>query len=335
MATPPLSVLLPARDAGPFLADALGSLRAQSFADFELVAVDDASTDQTGALLADAARRDERIRIVRGPGRGISAALNAGLAQCRGELVARMDADDLALPQRFERQIGLLAQRPELAAVGSQVEIFPREAMTDGLKAYESWLNALTSPEAIRRDRFVESPLVHPAAMIRTEALRAAGGWRDEGWPEDWALWLELLARGHSLGNVPEVLLRWRDRPDRLTRVHPSYAPEAIVRLKARYLAQGPLAAGRCVLWGAGKTGRALSRALATRGVAVERFVDIDPKKIGHQLHGVEVVAPGQLGGYQGVHLVAAVGAKGARELIRAHLSAKGWIEVEQFSCAG
>ncbi|MBI5548525.1 MAG: glycosyltransferase [Deltaproteobacteria bacterium] len=333
MASPPLSILMPARNAQAFVGEALESLLGQTFGDFELMAVDDASTDGTGSLLADAARRDRRVRVVKGPGRGICAALNAGLELCRAPLVARMDADDVALPQRLACQVAELERRPELAGVGSRVEIFPRKELTEGLKAYESWLNAIESPADVRRERFIESPLVHPATVVRAAVLREVGGWHDDGWPEDYALWLELIARGYPLANLPEVLLRWRDGPQRLTRTSPAYSPAAILRLKAHYLARGPLAAGRCIVWGAGKTGRALIRALAVEGMGVELLVDVDPAKIGHPLQGVDVVAPQSLGGFNGVHLVAAVGTRGARALIREHLAGKGWLEGDQFTC--
>lgn len=335
MASLPLSVLLPARDAQATLGEALDSVLSQSFRDFEVVAVDDLSRDGTASVLEAWASRDRRVRAIRGPGRGISGALNAGLRHCRGAFVARMDADDVALPRRFELQLAALEAAPSLAAVGSRVEIFPREEMTAGLLGYEAWLNSLTSPEAVVRECFVESPLVHPAAMVRASALEQVGGWRDDGWPEDYALWLELLCRGLCLSNLPEVLLRWRDRPDRLTRTHPAYQPGAHLRLKARYLARMRLLEKRCILWGAGKTGRALLRALQTEGIRVELFVDIDPGKIGRPLYGIPVVSPEKLGAFSGTPLVAAVGAKGARALIREHLVKKGWVEVEQFTCVG
>jgi len=335
MTTALLSVLLPARNAQATLEEALESMALQTFGDFHLVAVDDGSTDATGAILDEWARRDRRVEVVRGPGLGIVAALNEGLKRCHGAFVARMDADDVALPRRFEDQLAMLEDQPELAAVGGQVEIFPREEMAPGLRAYEAWINSLTSARTVLRECFVESPLVHPAAMIRSSALREAGGWRDDGWAEDYALWLELLARGLPLANVPQVLLRWRDRPERLTRTHQAYEARSLLRLKARYLARMRVKSGRCIVWGAGKTGRALMRALAAEAVRVELFVDIDPAKVGRRLHGVPVVSPEQLSGYGGTHLIAAVGARGARALIREHLERKGWVEIEQFTCVG
>ncbi len=332
---PAVSVLLPARNAQEYLEDAVSSVLGQNFADFELIAVDDGSSDATPAILARLAQQDKRVQVVRGPGKGIAAALNAGLAHCRAPLVARMDADDLALPQRLQAQVAALQDDPRLAAVGSQVEIFPRETMSDGLRGYEAWLNSLTDPETIVRERLVESPLVHPAATLRREALEQVGGWRSEGWPEDYALWLQLLERGHRLSNVAEVLLRWRDRPDRLTRTHADYSPRSHVRLKAAHLARTALKGGRCILWGAGKTGRAFSRALAELGIRIELFIDIDPRKIGKTVHGARVISPAELGPFEGVPLVAAVGAKGARQLIREALWAKGWLEVDQFTVAG
>ncbi|MGI5861228.1 MAG: glycosyltransferase [Myxococcales bacterium] len=335
MAPPALSVLLPARNAEPWLEEALGSIEAQTFGDFELLAVDDRSTDATRAILEQASRRDRRIRVITGPGTGICGALNAGLAECRAPFIARMDADDIALPRRFEAQLAALEADPRLAAVGSRVECFPREGLSEGFLAYEAWLNSLTASADLLRDRLIESPIVHPSAMLRAEPLRALGGWSSRGWPEDYALWLSLFERGHALANVAEVLLRWRDRGDRLTRTHPDYAMSAHVRLKAHHLARGALREGRCILWGAGKTGRAFYRALGERGVRVELFVDIDPRKIGRALHGARVVSPDELPPYSGVHLVAAVGAKGARALIREHLAKAGWREVEQFTCVG
>lgn len=334
-APPAVSVLLPARDAQATLSSALASVAAQSFADHEVVVVDDGSRDSTAAVARGFAERDPRIRLLRTAGLGIVGALNAGLAACRGALVARFDADDLMHRSRLERQVAALAAEPGLAGVGSLVRSFPRASLRDGMRRYEAWQNSLLTPLAVARERFVEAPVVHPSMTLRREVVLAAGGWRDTAWPEDWDLWLRLLEAGASLGKVPAVLHYWRDGAARLTRTHPRYSLEALTRARAHFLARGPLQGREAVLWGAGPVGKALMRALDAEGARVAAFVDIDPRKIGQRVHGRPVHGARGFGRSPGVVLLAAVGAPGAREEIRAEALARGFVEGEDFfACA-
>ena len=332
-----VSVLLPVRNAASTLEVAVRSVLPELGPSDELVAVDDGSTDGSGQLLRALARDDGRIQVVPGPARGIAAALNAGLAACRGVFVSRMDADDESLPGRIRQSVARLESHPRLAAVGTQVEIFrDDQPVSPNMRAYESWMNGLTTPGALFQDRLVESPLCHPAATVRAAVLREVGGYADDGLPEDYGLWLELLGRGHALVNLPRVLFRWRDHAVRLTRTDGRYAPAAHLRLKARHLARLPQvrAAGCCALLGAGRTGLALSRELRALGTGTAYFADVHPRKIGTRIEGAPVVSPGALRGPDGVHLVAAAGSKGARAELRALLGSRGYVEGEHFTCA-
>ena len=331
---PRVAVLLPARDAARTVRAAAVSILRQTLRDLALVVVDDGSTDGTSGILAHLAERDRRVTVIRGPGEGIARALRRGLPLCDAEVVARMDADDVAWPRRLERQVAALATDPSLAAVGSRVRLLPRRRVAEGMRRYAAWLNGLVTPELVLRDLLVESPIVHPAAAIRARALRAVGGWRDGDFPEDYDLWLRLCAAGGRLGNVPEVLLDWRESEDRLTRRDPRYAISRHMALKARFLAEGPLARRREVaLWGAGETGRAFADALAGAGIGVGLFVDVDPRKIGGRLRGAEVISFEQVERARGLPLLVAVGAPGARELIRAELDRRGFVELRDFRC--
>lgn len=335
---PPLiSVLLPVRDAERTVERAVQSVLAQTFSDLELVAVNDASSDGTPRRLARLAQEDPRIRLVEGPGLGLVRALQVGLAHCRARYIARMDADDECLPSRLERSLLALEADGGLAAVGTGVEIFREDRpVSPNLSAYGRWLSSLTTPERLFRDRLVESPLCHPAATIRRSALEAVGGFEEGNFPEDWQLWLKLLAAGWSLVNLPEVLFRWRDHDRRLTRTDPRYSRRNLIALKAQFLAETVLPRGRpCILWGAGELGLALARGLLARGVKIACFVELNPRKVGQRIHGAEVIAPRSLGPPGDCHLVAAVGAKGAREEIRAHLEERGWREGVSFTAAG
>src|SRR5690606_19575412 len=123
---------MPCRDAAAWLPEAIASLEAQTFADYEVVVVDDGSSDATPELLTAWARRDGRVRVLRPPVRGLVAALNAGLEAARGELVARMDADDVAEATRLEKQVAFLDAHPDIAACGTRVRYFPDEVVRDG-----------------------------------------------------------------------------------------------------------------------------------------------------------------------------------------------------------
>jgi glycosyltransferase involved in cell wall biosynthesis len=327
---PAITVLLPARNAERTVRRALGSVLCQTFTDFEVLAIDDGSTDATGALLGTSG--DARVRVITTPGLGLVGALNLGLAQAQAPLIARMDADDESLPGRFDKSLAALEDR-SLTGVGTGVDIVRDDHPTSpNLQAYGAWLNSLTTPEQLFADRFVESPLCHPSVMLRTGPLRDLGGWRDGPFPEDWDLWLRLLEGGHRLRCVGEVLHRWFDHDARLTRTDPRYQMPRLLALKADVLARR--FAGRSLtIWGAGEIGVRLTRALVERGLTVTHLIDLNPRKIGQTIHGARVVTPEALHAPGDEPLLAAVGAKGARAEIRAWLSSRGWVEGTHFTC--
>jgi glycosyltransferase involved in cell wall biosynthesis len=324
---PAISVLMPCYNAAATLDEALQSLVDQDMDDFEIVAVDDGSEDHSAVLLEAWARRDPRIRVISQPHRGIIPALNRGLAACRAPLVARMDADDRSHPTRLSRQAAYLGDHPEIGVVSCQVAGFPASLVREGFRIYMDWLNGLLVDADIRREIFVESPLPHPSVMVRRGLLEQIGGYQENGWAEDYDLWLRMYLSGVRFGKIPAVLLDWREHPTRLTRADSRYSLENFIRAKAHYLMDGPLA-GRdaVIIWGAGMMGRRISKHLIRNGASVEVFVDIDPRKIGRTRRGRPVIAPGDLPDWwsrsQAPVLLAAVGARGARQLIRQQLQA-------------
>ncbi len=331
---PRVSVLMPVRDAARTVRSAARSILWQTVRDLELVAVDDGSSDDSADVLQRLAERDARLVVVRGQGEGIASALNRGLARCDAAVVARMDADDLAHPRRLERQLAALEALPRLWAVGSQVRAFPRADVRDGMRRYVQWLNGLTTPELVARDLLVEAPLVHPAVAIRREALERLRGWRQGPFPEDYDLWLRASEAGAALSNVAEPLLLWREGPGRATRQDPRYAFTRFVALKCTHLRR-TLLAGRdeVALWGAGETGKAFSDALFREGVRVAFFLEVDARKVGRTVRGTHVLAYGEAPRVRGLPLLVAVGAPGARPLIRAELAKQGFAELRDFWC--
>lgn len=310
------------------------SLRAQTFTDFEVMAVDDGSADATGDILHAWAAGDPRVRTLTSSGNGIVDALTLAAAHARGALLARMDADDFAHPERLERQVALLDARPDIAACGTHVRYFPRELVRDGARRYEAWLNSLATPDELARDLFVECPIAHPTLMLRRSAFDSVGGYQARDWPEDYDLVLRLAAAGAALANVPVVLHAWRERPDRASRVDPRYSAGAFRRCKVHYLRPLRLyARNGVVVWGAGRVGKLFARELLADGSTLRAFVDLDPRKIGQEVYGVRVVAPAEVERFPDAYVVAAVGSPGARAEIRAWLGSHGYAEPRDF-CA-
>jgi glycosyltransferase involved in cell wall biosynthesis len=327
-----ISVNMPCYNAQATVDEAVDSILRQTWRDLELIAVDDGSQDATPDRLEAWTRRDSRVRVARREHAGLVASLNAGWALCRGDLVARHDADDVALPDRLRAQADLLESHPGWAAVGCQVEGFPDADVREGFRVYLEWQNTLVEPEAIARQIFVESPLAHPSIVFRRWWLERMGCYQDHGWPEDYDLILRLHLAGAEMGKVARVLLQWREHPARLTRTDPRYSLEAFLRAKAHYLRRGPLADGpRVILWGAGHMGRRLSKHLVREGADLAAFVDIDPAKIGRTRRGRPIHDPEDLPRLlrelRPAVVLAAVGARGARQLIRARLTAMGLVE--------
>lgn len=338
---PRVSILLPCRDAEPFLGACIESLAAQSEPRFEVLALDDGSRDGTGRLLRAWAERDGRVRLVERDGSGIVAALRRLSGEARSPLLARMDADDIAHPGRLAAQLRLLARRPGIAACGTGVRYFPRPRRGSGYLRYERWINTLTEPAAVERDLFVECPIAHPTLMVRREAFEAVGGYRDTGGPEDYDLILRLSAAGCRMTNVPQILHEWRLGPHRLSERSDRYGPDAFRRLKVAYLANGRIPAGRpLVIWGAGKVGKAFARGWLEQGGSsgrvrpVEAFVDLDRRKIGQSIHGAIVLRPEDLAAFGAParpYMLLAVGTPGARREIREALQALGLREIEDY----
>ena len=330
---PLVSVLLPVRDGEGHVDRSIESLVGQTLRDLEILAVDDGSADGTSERLARWARQDGRVRVLSQPAGGIVPALERARAAARGRWLARMDADDVSAPRRLELQLACMEETdPPLAACGCRVEYFPRRGLGAGALRYERWINELVSPAQIERDLFVECPLAHPPFFLDAEAVRAAGGWRDPGWPEDYDLLFRLRERGGRFAKVPAVLLSWRERPDRLSRVDSRYSADAFRRCKVHWLLRGPLRGGRAaVVWGAGPTGKRFALELRRHGVQIAAFVELDPRKLGKRIHGAPVISPFDIGEYRGAFCVAAVGQVGAREEIRRALAAAEWREGADF----
>lgn len=214
-AAPRVSVLLPVYNAEAYVGDAVRSILAQTFTDFELIVIDDGSTDASPRILADLARGDARVRLTSRPNRGNIATLNELIDLARGEYFARMDHDDIAFPERFACQVEFLDSHPEVVAAGSRALFIDDEGLPLMVAmhhySHEQIERALMKPEL---------GIVHPSVMMRAAACRAIGGYRAE-YPhaEDLDFFLRLGELGR-LENMPEPLLQYRTHPSSVSARH-------------------------------------------------------------------------------------------------------------------
>jgi glycosyltransferase involved in cell wall biosynthesis len=335
---PAISIIMPFHNAAATLPACLASISRQTLGDFELLAIDDGSADESAALVRALAARDARVDLL-APGRvGLVAALNLGVAQARAPLLARMDADDLMHPRRLALQRDFLAASPDIALVAARAALFPRQLVRAGYQEYLRWQNACLTPAQIAAAIYIESPLAHPSVTLRRAALAAAGGPYAEGlFPEDYELWLRMHRAGLAMAKLPRTLLAWREGPGRASRLDPRYRREAFDALRARFLADDPrLRQGRdLVYWGAGRPTRLRAKRLIDQGFPPTAWIDIDPDKIGHVVWGAPVRPPAWLDRRPRPFVLIYVTAHGAREYAEGRLAEWGYRPGEDYLAVG
>jgi GT2 family glycosyltransferase len=205
---PPLiSVSMPVFNAERYISQAVESILDQTLGDFEFLIVDDGSSDGTAAILTRYANQDQRIRLSIRSNKGVVATLNELVDQACGELIARMDSDDISLPERLERQAAYLHGNPDCVAVGSQAQIIDPDGDPLGIW-FQSTAHEEIDAQNLRGDH--QSALCHPAVMMRRQVVLDVGKYREEfRFCEDLDLWLRLAEHGR-LANLPLVLLKYR-----------------------------------------------------------------------------------------------------------------------------
>lgn len=334
MTCPDISIVMPVYNAETRLQAALDSIYQQTLTGWELVAVDDGSSDLSARILEDAARVDKRVRVLRRSHYGIASALNAGARAAKAEWLCRMDSDDVMLEHRLATQLEFARSHPELAVVGGLVAFRCEGELAEesGMLRFVEWVNSLVRPEDIAREIFIDCPIPHPTFLMRRSTLMDCGGYSEAGDPEDYELLLRLNAAGHALGKVPETILVWTDYAGRASRILPEYAASVFRRLKIRYLAK--TIDGRPLYqWGAGSVGKRFMRELAASGAQLRALIDVDPRKIGQRIHGTPVIPAEALLAErpEDALVLVAVGAPGARDDIRAYFSRAGLEEARDF----
>lgn len=273
------------------LHECLESIFSQSIQDFEIIAVNDFSTDKSVEILRS--YNDPRIHVVDNIDKGIVSALNFGLKYCQSDIIARMDADDVMYVDRLKKQLDVLSINPVITLCATQARKFPEEIIQEGYVEYMRWQNACLTMRDIKNQIYIESPFVHPSVMFRKSCVVELGGYKMGDFPEDYELWLRLFHAGKLMMKLDEVLLDWRESDNRLSRTSSRYSDMAFEKIRAEYLAKDERLQNRdIVIWGAGRKTRQRVQYLIDQGIKPFAWIDIDNKKVGKAYHGVKTYLP-------------------------------------------
>lgn len=276
--TPKISVILPVYNAQESIGKSIESILTQFFEDFELIIINDGSTDNT--LLIISSFKDHRIRICTTPNRGIARALNFGIKLAKADIIARMDADDISLPDRLEKQLDYLNSNPDVGLVSCKVEYGGDRNANLGYALYVDHINKLMTHETMFIKRFQESPIAHPSVMYRKCLIEQFGGYAENKTAEDYELWLRWMNKGVKFGKINGKLLIWNDLPNRISRNNVAYSEAEFLKIKAKYLYK-ELSKKRRIfnvwIWGTGRKVNTSIKPFEQLGFKIKKFIDVKP----------------------------------------------------------
>ncbi len=329
-----VTVLLPFYQVGHEFDQAIESIVKQSFREWQLLLISNNSNMEGLEMASKWSRSDSRIRLTEESRQGIASALNTGLEQCSTPYIARMDADDIAHPDRLQRQVSFLESHPDIDVVSSQTAFHSNIPGSDGYSLFVDWQNGIITPEEHDLYRFVESPLAHPTIMFKRALVEQHGPYSTGPVPEDYELWLRWMDQGARFHKIASPLLTWKDHAGRLSRTHDNYSREAFYQVKCDYLArwisrQVP-ATKKIIVCGSSRIGRKRAALLQDHGVAIFGFTDVKkrPNRQVNFLRIDELTEPGPW------FLVNFIARRGVGQAIRNHFEGLGFIEGRDFIMA-
>lgn len=298
---------MPVKNAAPFLDECIISILEQTETDWELVAVDDSSSDDSFRMLRSFSEKDQRIRVFRNSGTGIIDALRSALDHATGQLITRMDADDKMSPQKLKVLKRNLNEAGQGHIAVGKVKYFSTDQLGDGYKKYESWLNNLSETGSNYDDIYRECVIPSPCWMVYLEDLKKCDAFDKNTYPEDYDLCFRFYREKLKVVPCSCVLHYWRDHPERSSRNDENYADNSFLELKTNWflkLDRNPLKP--LVLWGAGKKGKAIAKILDQQKVTFI-WVCNNQKKIGKHIYGVEMKATSELDQLKDPQIIVAV----------------------------
>ena len=281
---------MPVKNASPFLGASIKSILNQTYENLEVWAVDDHSSDDSFEILKKFNSIDSRINLLKNAGKGILSALNTASVKIRGEYVCRMDADDLMIPEKLNWQVDILKKTGYNSICTGLVNYFREDGdVGKGFIAYQNWLNGLCQSQSHFEEIYKECVIASPSWLMHTKDFKSINGFEGLEYPEDYDFVFRLYQHHFKVVSTPEVVLQWRDHPERASRNLAEYRDQTFFPMKVRrFLELDRIDDLQLILYGAGPKGKKLARELIKRGVDF-CWVSGNPKKIGLDIYGKRI----------------------------------------------
>ena len=330
MKVPQVSVLLPYKNADQYLEKCLNSIKDQ-LEDNELILVENQLEDSL--VVSEFIRQNPQLNIlkIKELNTGIVYALNTGLLHCKGQFIARMDADDEMPHNRLKHQSEFLLNNPEIDLVSGLVEYIGDIDKNRGFYLYVEQLNAIKSVGEISSLRFIESPFAHPSVMFRKSAIDHPELYKHGSFPEDYELWLRWLNQGKKMAKINSIVVRWFDREDRLSRTDPIYSNDAFKQLKTRYLIlwikENVPSHKNIVVAGVGKLAKPIIQQFIENNIQIAAITDLKKRSY----LNLPFIPWNAITNPSETFIVSLVSNRGSWQIIRKELESRGYLMMNDF----
>ena len=285
-----VSILIPFKNSEHYLIECLDSILGQSLATWEVLAVNDHSSDHSRKLVEGYVAKDPRFQVYDNQGNGIIDALRTAYAKSEGNLITRMDSDDIMTPNKVQVMVDSLSKLGKGHLAVGQVKYFSERGISDGYERYEKWLNKLTAAGDNYSEIYKECVIPSPCWMAYREDLDFCGAFEPDRYPEDYDLTFRFYEKGLKCFPCNEVLHYWRDCDTRTSRTSEHYAQNYFLEIKLHYFLRLEYDPTRpLTIWGAGNKGKEIAKGLQNRSIDFNWLCD-NPKKIGKEIYGKKML---------------------------------------------
>ena len=272
-----------------FIESCIESIKKQSFQDWELIAVDDFSTDQSKRILKKHAASDPRIHYFSNTEKGIIPALKLAYSKTKGTMITRMDADDIMPMLKLQSMIAHLTKNGHGYIVTAKVEYFSDGQLGNGFIKYQNWLNRLCEKNNHFDHIYKECVIPSACWMAYKSDLNKISAFTTSQYPEDYDLAFRFYKAKYEIASLNDTLHLWRDHPARASRNDPNYANQNFFPLKLKYFLELDYDPSKAlIIWGAGKKGKALAQLLQEASIPFH-WISNNPNKIGKEIYGLKV----------------------------------------------